>query len=197
MLRVLMASTVVGAALLLSGCETPGGKVSVLASDSVALTPGATYAWAPHPAGSSTDPRLANDIIDQRIHNAIDQALAAKGYRRVASPASAQLQVAYYAALQDRQETEVDSWGGNAGTMCGIRGCISGWGLYGAPQVDVRNIDYTQGTLMIDITDRTSGRLAWRATSDKRVDASDASQASINAIVMDMTKALPGSTPAP
>lgn len=198
MLRALMTSSLIGAALLISGCETPGGKVTVLTSDTVALTPGATYAWAPHPAGASGDPRVSNDIIDQRIHSAVDQAMAAKGYRRVSDPSSAQLQVAYYAALENRQETEVDSWGGGGGTMCGIRGCVSGWGLYGAPQVDVRNIDYTQGTLMLDITDRSSGRLAWRATSDKRVDERDASQASINAILMDMTKALPGATtPAP
>ena len=49
---------------------------------------------------------------------------------------------------------------------------------------------------MIDITDRSSGSLAWRATSDKRVDSGDATQAAITAIVMDMTEALPGSTPA-
>src|SRR6218665_1756981 len=130
MLRVLMASTAFGAALLLSGCQTPGGDVTVLASDSVALTPGATYAWAPHPTPASTDPRLSNDIIDDRIHAAIDQAMTAKGYRRTDSAASAQLLVAYYAALQDRQETQVDTWGGTAGTMCGMRGCVSGWGLY-------------------------------------------------------------------
>ena len=195
MMRVLLASTMFGAAMLLSACETPAGNVTVLTSDRVALTPGATYAWAPHPSNVSTDPRIANDIIDQRIHTAIDQAMAAKGYRRVASPDSAQLLVAYYAALDNRQETQVDSWD-EPGMMCGIRGCIGGWGLYGAPQVDVRNIEYTHGTLMIDITDRSSGSLAWRATSDKRVDSGDATQAAITAMVMGMTEALPGSAPA-
>jgi hypothetical protein len=77
---------------------------------------------------------------------------------------------------------------------CGVRGCIGGygWGMYGAPMdVDVRAINYTEGALMLDLIDASSGKLAWRATSQKRVDNKDAGQDAMNAVVADMTKTLP------
>lgn len=196
--RLVPASLALALLLPLVGCETPAGKVSVLQSSSVAVTPGSTYAWAPVDAQARTaaDPRVANDIVLDRLHNAVDGALAAKGYRRVEDPSSAQLLVAYHVGLQNRTETDVDTWGGGGRVgACGFRGCVAGWGLYGPPQIDVRNIDYTQGTLILDLVDRSSGKLAWRATSDKRVDNSDATQEGMNAILMDMTKSLPGASP--
>lgn len=181
------------AGLALTACETPAGKVSVLASDTVTLTPGATYAWAPVPATTvGQDLRVNNDIIQGRIRAAVDASLAAKGYRHVPDAGAANLLVAYYVGVQQRTEYRVDTYGGRAGVACGRRGCIGGWGLYGPPSADIRNVDYTQGALMLDITDRASGKLAWRAVSQKRVDEKDATQEGLNAIVADMTKTLPG-----
>lgn len=180
------------AAVAITACETPGGKVSTLQSSSVALTPGSTYAWAPvdTAARSGADPRVANDIIQERLRIAVDTALAAKGFRQVADPAQATLLVAYHVGLQNQTETRVETFGGG-GTACGFRGCVHGWGVYGPPSVDVSNINYTQGTVILDLIDRASGKLAWRATSEKRVDQNDATQAGMNAIFADMTKSLP------
>lgn len=189
MLRNLLHATAITAALVLTGCQGAGGDVSVLSSSSVAPRPGASYAWAP--VSNSGDPRVANDIVDQRIRAAIDSALAAKGYRQVSDPASADLTVTYHVALQDRTEIRADTFGADP-VYCGLRGCFGGWGYYGAPTTTIRNIDYTEGTLLLDITDRASGQLAWRATSQRRVDQSDSDQASLNAIVLDMTQSLPG-----
>jgi hypothetical protein len=177
----------------LAACQSPGGNVTVLQSGTVAVPAGATYAWKPMPAGATTDPRVANDIIQERLTTAIDTALAAKGFRRVADPAAAQLLVSYYVGLENRQETQVSSFGGGP-TWCGFRGCA--WGFYGPPTVDVDNVHYTEGTLMVDLTDRASGKLAWRSTSQRRVDKSDAAQSELNAIVADMTKSLPTTTAA-
>jgi hypothetical protein len=177
----------------LAACQSPGGNVTVLQSGTVAVPAGATYAWKPKPAGATTDPRVANDIIQERLTTAIDTALAAKGFRRVADPAAAQLLVSYYVGLENRQETQVSSFGGGP-TWCGFRGCA--WGFYGPPTVDVDNVHYTEGTLMVDLTDRASGKLAWRSTSQRRVDKSDAAQSELNAIVADMTKSLPTTTAA-
>jgi hypothetical protein len=67
--------------------------------------------------------------------------------------------------------------------------------MYGAP-LDVRTIHYTEGTVVISLTDRASGALAWRAISDKRVDDQDETPAGLNAIVANMVKSLPGAPPA-
>ena len=78
---------------------------------------------------------------------------------------------------------------------CGRRGCIGGygWGAYGAPiDTDIQAVDYTEGTLMLDLVDAGSGKLAWRGTSQKRVDTKDADQAQLNAILLDLTKDMPG-----
>jgi hypothetical protein len=183
------------AGVALSACETAGGNVTVLQSSSVGVSPGSTWAWAPisEQARAAADPRVSNDIIQERLRTAVDTALAGRGFRRVDDPAQAQILVAFHVGLQNRTETRVNTWGGSSGA-CGFRGCVGGWGFYGPPQVDVRNINYTQGTLILDLMDRASGKLAWRATSDKRVDSSDATQEGLNAILLDMTKTLPGAT---
>ena len=183
----------------LTACEGAGGQVSVLSSGSAAVAPGATYAWAPPlPGAKSRDPRIDNDIIRNRIKSAVDANLAAKGYRRIDDPRQANLLVAYHLGVQSKTEYQVDTFGGPPGVACGFRGCIAGygWGMYGPPTTSVTPINYTEGQLMLDLTDSASGQLAWRAVSKKRVDSNDSDQASIDAVVADMVKALPGNPPA-
>lgn len=190
-----LATGLTAASLILAACESPGGKVSVLTSDTTAVRAGSTWAWAPGAQPGSGDQRIDNDIIQGRIKTAVEGALAAKGYRQVADPGAANLIVQYHIGLANKSETRVDSYGAPAPAMaCGLRGCIGGygWGMYGAPRdVDVRNIDYVEGTMMLDLIDRASGKLAWRATSQKRLDQNDVDQAGVSAIVTDMVKSLP------
>ncbi|WP_165187112.1 DUF4136 domain-containing protein [Caulobacter soli] len=195
--QALMAAAI-AACLPLVGCESPGGKVSVLSGQ--APLAGSTYAWAPDGQPGSGDPRVDNDIIRERIKTAIDTNLAAKGYSQVA-PGQAKLLVAYHIGLQNKTDYSATSMGApGGGVACGRRGCIGGygWGMYGAPMdVDVRSINYTEGAVMLDLVDAASGKLAWRATSQKRVDEKDATQDGLNAIVADMVKTLPpGAAPA-
>ena len=198
-MRTALLAAAATACLALAGCESPGGKVTVL-SGSVPVAAGSTYAWAPDGQPGAGDPRVDNDIIRERIKTAIDTNLAAKGYRQV-SPSQAKVLVAYHIGLQNKTDYSATSMGApGGGVACGRRGCIGGygWGMYGAPMdVDVRAINYTEGALMLDIIDAASGKLAWRATSQKRVDAKDADQAGLNAVVADMTKTLPAVPPAP
>ncbi len=182
------------ACLPLTGCESPGGKVSVLAGSTPLA--GSTYAWAPVQSGGG-DPRIDNDIMRERIRTAIDTNLAAKGYMQV-DPSKAKLLVSYHVGLQNKTDYSATSMGGGPGMACGVRGCIGGygWGMYGAPMdVDIRSINYTEGAVMLDLADAASGKLAWRATSQKRVDQSDATQDGLNAIIADMVKTLPPGAP--
>lgn len=49
----------------------------------------------------------------------------------------------------------------------------------------------TQGTLVLDLIERESGRLVWRATSEKRVTGQDVTQEKLTALLRQMTKSLP------
>ena len=52
---------------------------------------------------------------------------------------------------------------------------------------------YTQGTLVLDLVERRTGRLVWRATSKKRVTGKDASEKTLTKLLLAMTKSLPAS----
>lgn len=188
-----LTASAVAVTLTLTACQGPGGRVSVLEGDTVRVAPGSTYAWAPDAQPGSGDPRIDNDIVQGRIKTAVDTALQGRGFT-LADPASATLLVQFHIGLQNRTETQVSSFGPSPAAACGVRGCIGGfgWGMYGAPRdFDVRTINYTEGMLMLDLIDRASGKLAWRATSQRRMDNRDADQARANAIVADMVKSLP------
>jgi len=164
----------------------PAGKVAILTAQAWTVTPGATYAWAP--SMTDADPRVANDIVQARMRAAVDSALAAKGLIRVDNPAAATLMVSYRVGVEDKVETHVDSFGRPA-TVCGFRGCFVARG-YGATMVDVDR--FVEGTLVLDLTHRESGRLVWRAASRKHVTRRDAGQARLNAVLAAMTRSLPG-----
>jgi hypothetical protein len=194
MAQALLAAAI-AACLPLVGCESPGGQVSVLSGNTPLA--GSTYAWAPVLPGSG-DPRIDNDIMRERIRTAIDTNLAAKGYSQV-DPTKAKLLVSYHVGLQNKTDYSATSMGPTGGGMaCGVRGCIGGygWGMYGAPRdVDIRSINYTEGAVMLDLVDAASGKLAWRATSQKRVDQKDGTQDGLNALIADMVKTLPPGAP--
>jgi hypothetical protein len=157
----------------------PAGKVVVM--ESVApVVPGSTWAWAPFTT-SSPDPRVANDIVQERVMTAVETSMAGHGLRR-ASRLDARYLVTYHVAVANKLKVDGSP---NMGRACGIRGCINASGS----SLDVQQ--YAEGTLIIDIVDRQTGRLVWRAASKKKVTEKDVTQAKINAVVADMTKTLP------
>ena len=191
-----LMTSATAACLLLAGCETPAGKVTTLSGDTSQLAVGTTYAWAPVADPGGGDPRVDNSIIGERLKSAVDNALATKGYRQV-DPANAKVLVAYHIGLKQGTDYTATTMGGpvGGGVACGRRGCVGGygWGAYGAPiDTDITAVSYTEGTLMLDLVDASSGKLAWRGTSQKRVDAKDADQAQLNAVLLDLTKDMPG-----
>jgi hypothetical protein len=180
--------------LLVAACAGPAGNVSVMQSDRIQLVPGATVAWSPLAANAlgNNDPRIDNDILRQRIRSSTEAAFAARGFRVAEDAASAQYLLSYHLGLREGTDYRVETMGRPGPVACGWRGCVSGfaWGMYGAP-TNVRALNYNEATLIIDVVDRPSGELAWRATSQQRVDQSDASQQRLNAILADMTRSLP------
>ena len=156
-------------------------KVAVIQAPSPALARGSTFAWepvTPRNVGDST--AIDNDIIEARLRSAIEAALIARGYHRATAPAEADLIISYRLSLEEQQELTLQQRG-----ICGPRfGCAAGG-------YNLHQASFTQGKLILDLKEGRSGALVWRAISDKRVKAKDASQKKLDKALMTMTKSLP------
>jgi Domain of unknown function (DUF4136) len=158
-------------------------KVDVIQSPSRALASGSTFAWAPVPAQGFgiPDPAVANEITAGRLRAVTEITLRAKGFRQVSDPSAADLLVAYTIVIIPEIDARLTSDRmGCVGPFCG-----------GASSYDLDAKRYSQGTLVLDLIERESGRLVWRATSEKRVTGKDVTQQKLAALLKQMTKSLP------
>jgi hypothetical protein len=109
-----------------------------------------TYTWV---RGAS----LPDALNNQRIVNAINAQLEAKGLRLVDRQANPDLLVAYHAAF----DTDVQ-----------VSGFGSGWGGFRYPgsfSGSVRADEIVTGTLIVDIVDATARTIVWRGTATKEI----------------------------
>lgn len=109
--------------------------------------------------------KVGQQLIDERIVNAIDAAMAAKGFKKV--DANPDVFVIYHVAFDKQQDisTYSSGYGGGYGPY-GYR-WGGGWAS-GTSTTQVREI--LIGTLVIDIADAKKGELAWRGIGVKEVD---------------------------
>lgn len=105
------------------------------------------YAW-------TEGTHVKDQLMDQRIHDDVDQQLAAKGYKKVEDPSQADVLVAYDAAVG--QQTQLNTMG--------MGGWGRGWGMGG--EMATTTVDYIPvGTLAVRIGDNKTHRLVWRGTA--------------------------------
>ena len=154
-------------------------KVSVVQTPSSALAAGSSYAWAPvwGVALGVPSPAIVNEITAQQLQAATDGALSAKGYRRVENPAEADLIVVYRVIMGHRIDADLDSPTAPFGP--------------GRADYNLRTSQKTQGMLVLDLIERRTGRLVYRATSEKDVTSKDAEPQRLTSALKEMTKALP------
>jgi hypothetical protein len=154
-------------------------KVSIVQTPSAALAAGSSYAWAPvwGVALGVPTPAIVNEITAQQLQAATDEALSAKGYRRIENPAEADLIVAYRVIMGHRVDADLDGRPAPFGP--------------GRADYNRRTSQKTQGTLVLDLIERRTGRLVYRATSEKDVSSKDAEPQRLNSALKDMTKSLP------
>jgi hypothetical protein len=159
-------------------------KIYVVASPYGVPAPGSTYAFAPvvGVVAGAPAPTVVNEITAQRLNVAIQKNLAAIGYREVASPDAADYLVSYSVILEPGQELHVF---GSGGGPFGFYG--SGWG---PGSISASTENFTTGTLVLDISQRSTGSLVWRAASDKRIGSKDVDQDRLDRLVQNMTKSL-------
>lgn len=157
-------------------------EISVVQTPSAALARGSTYAWAPVSgiAYGAPAPAIVNEITAQRMATETEAVLSQKGYRLVQNPFEADLIVVYRLVVGTELDAALD--GGFAPCEPACRG--------GADH-RVTTSKKTQGTLVLDLYDRLTGRLVYRATSEKQISSKDASSERLNAELKRMTKSLP------
>lgn len=182
-----LAVLAVLAGFALAGCDD---HVIVDRDSSIPIHKGMTWAWRPagpppsarrpvasrdysnRPPAYSTVPTYQrnsyweNDIVRNRIGRSIEMELNARGIHQVSNPDDADFLVDYQFAVQPRRErvaTPVYS----SGLVCGYYGCWNGF--YGPPGYYVHTIQYREGTIVLDVVDHNSNRLAYRAIRENVV----------------------------
>jgi len=137
-----------------------------------------TFDWMQTPERAG-----ANSLIVQRVKNAVNAELKAKGLRMTSE--NPDLLIAEFHGKRDR--VKVTDWGDGFD-----RGYRRGhWGTGG-----VSAYTYEEGSLILDFVDAKSKKLIWQGSAKARVDNVDSPEESeklINAAVNDILKAYPPS----
>lgn len=142
--RVALLSLFVGTLAACASMAATGG--SFFAPGAPPIAP-RSYAWAPAEPAATGDPRLdANRFLEERVHDAVDAELAARGFVKSATPT---VLVQYHAnVVQDIYLTGTEQPGGQRRR----------------PEV------FEKGTLVIDLVDAATGQLVWRGWAVDSVD---------------------------
>ena len=203
-----MASATVaslGLLLALAGCTsapaqtTPARHVTVR-SEAAAL-PGPGYAWFAMPAQTAPeqDARVEDPQFRARLQAALDEALAAKGYRRVDDIATADVLLAWRAGVRDLAQTTVKRQDDAAvdtpttAIECGRAGCsqLVVRGEAGAPVARLHTSSYVEGGLLVEAIEPKTVRLLWSAFNRGTVKATDATPQGLAAIARETLADLP------
>ena len=180
---------VLSLAALATAC---GPAVSITRNATLPIYPSATYAWGlagGPPVAGERDPSLLADSVRRRIEDAVDAELALHGFRKVAFD-SAQLIVHYHVGVKQMVDTL------RLATACVDRPCRDpqiAWGYWGAPEPPIREVPYTQGSLILDVLARPSLQVAWRGTISGEVTGRSSSEATIRRGVARLLRDFPGS----
>ena len=160
------------AAVSLAAC---GPSIQFDRDDTVPIPAGATYAYPPedHSGDPQADPTQSNTIVQGRIQRAIDAQLTKKGYKRVFDIDQAEFVVRYFWNVRrdTQMVTQTVPMGGPMmmGPGMGMpmgwgMGYGWGWGWGGGFATTTVPMTVTEGTFILDLVDKDTRKLAWRAT---------------------------------
>ncbi len=139
----------VAATALLAGCSSI--TVNRDFDPAVDFSALKTYAWKHAVQPKTGSARVDNDLVDQRIREAVDAELAAKGFAK-GEAAAADFLVAYYLEYKRRISGNTWSFGIGSGYYDG----------YGGVGYNTSISDYDEGCLTIDVIDRKRDKTIWR-----------------------------------
>jgi len=176
--------------LVAVGCDD---HVQITRDPDVHIAPGATWAWQPAEPRAANDSRRVlsrdeprrnepperesveretsaeNQLVQDKVKTAIQQALTAKGLKQVSDPAAADFLVDYHFAVERRSATVQTVYpGAYPGLVCGPFGCWEGWD-YGPAAVGYQRVHFREGTIVFDFTQAATKHLVYRAVGEKPV----------------------------
>lgn len=202
---ILLTTLTAAFALTSVSCSSSGVKVRTMVEPGTSLTELRTFYVLIPPTRSANaaplsvnDPMLENSITNSRLRADLAQAFEGKGYA-VTSQQNADFLVAYYAGTKEKFDTTY--WGpsyapGWRYSYRGRRGWA--WPYYGAGWYDsayrgygpgrMSVSSYTQGQVIVDVTDPRTNELLWRGqgvepVSNDPVKYANALQGVVKAIV--------------
>jgi Domain of unknown function (DUF4136) len=198
-------------AFVAAGCDD---HVQITRDPDVRIRKGASWAWAPEPVlaaqrdnrrvlsrdnAGRQEPRDMvrednpnNQIVQDKVRQAIQQSLMSKGMMQSSDPANADFLVDYHFAVDRRSETVQTVYpGAYPGLVCGPYGCYRGWG-YGPGAVGYERVHWRAGTIAFNFTQNPSKRLVYQAIGEKPVrrDTFSLTQDEINGLVNHLLKDL-------
>lgn len=173
--------------LLLSACSSIKGNWDY--DPQVNFSQYQTYAWVKQKDGDMG--YHLDGLMEQRIHNAVDSQLAAKGIKQVPNK-SAQLLVNYITKID--KKVDVDTFHTNFGYYP-YYGPNWWWGGSTQTQTSVR--EYEVSTLLIDFVDAKTKKLIWRGAIKDTVRKSRSPQQKTEIINQKISKLLANFPPKP
>ena len=186
-------------ATLAQSRKQPVAQVEV--SKGATSLPGPTYAWVPMPARleAELDQRAQDPAFRTRLQASLDNALQAKGYRRIDDVRKADLAVAYRVGVRDVQETSVTERAAQGGSLresaveCGPGGCsqIVSQGAGGVPTFKVHTVDTVEGGLQVEVIQPSDIRVLWRALYRGSMKAKDTGHVNLDTIATQTLASLP------
>ena len=145
-----------------SGCSSL--RVQTDYDPSLDFTRFRTFSWLEPPVLTTpsdgvtdvdVNPFAVNSMLDARVRAAVDEELERQGYRPAREDSEPSFQLQYHVILKDKTRV-LSSPGGFYG------GGYWGPGPYGAYGGYTQSYDYAEGTLIIDVVDPKTQRIAWR-----------------------------------
>jgi hypothetical protein len=161
---ILLASLM---ALAVPVASVAGPKISTQAASGVNFSAYTTYTWI-----HASVPQGGNPVMQQRILNDFDAALAQKGYRQVPSGGDLSLIL----TIGAREKTDVTSWGR--------------WGLRTSVY------QYTQGQLSLDVFDTKTQQPVWHGQASQTIDPDKPNPQKVDAAVMKLMAQFPATVAA-
>lgn len=181
-----------GLVLLLSSCSTVNYVVDWDTSRS--FSDFRSFAWFERATpGDQTPQTLPNDIVNARIQRSVSAELGRAGLE--AKPlGDADLLVTSHVALSHKLVLYSSGWGAYPYyPYWGGWGCCWGrWGWGGSWGGGfTRAVTYVEGTLVIDVVDRTSRRLVWRGIAEGAFRKPNPSDAEVAQVVAGLLEGFP------
>lgn len=160
------------------GACTP---VSYNRDETVSVPPEATVAFAggKYEGQENLDPSVDNDTVHLRIQASITNQLQSRGFTLSRDEETADLLVRYFIGLR-REPTPVNSTGALARATPAPRPGW-GWGWSGDTVTPITPQDFVQDSLVVELVERSTGRLAWRAVWRGESDTDAPTQEEIDA----------------